>query len=250
MDSKDWHDRFTIQAKWTRSLREFLFNQLSINPDSRILEIGCGTGVILDDLRSYSHQPVFGIDHNLSHLSEACIHFPEILTACSQAEDLPWQAKSFDIIVSHYFFLWIKEPLNVLKETLRVLKPHGRLVILAEPDYLARVDFPQEFWGLAELQTRSLINQGVNPMIGRQLPQLLTQAGFENVQYGVSGFQADTSSIPEWYESEWKILQNDLEGTLSEEQILEYRKLDLDTRQQGSRVLWVPTFYAFGNKNY
>ena len=250
MDSKDWHDRFTIQAKWTRALREFLFNQLSINPDSRILETGCGTGVILDDLRSYSQRPVFGIDHDVSHLSEARIQSPELLIACSEAEHLPWTVNSFDFVISHYFFLWIKEPLKVLQETRRVLKPGGRIVILAEPDYLARVDFPQEFWGLAELQTRSLINQGVNPMIGRQLLQLLTQAGFENIQYGVSGFQADSTSIPEWFESEWKILQNDLEGTLSKEQILEYRKLDLDARQLGSRVLWVPTFYAFGNKNY
>jgi len=250
MDSKDWHERFIVQASWTKELRQFIYRQTGINPQSRILEIGCGTGVIVNDVGQQTDQPVIGIDIDYQHLSEANIQYPESVFACSEAAELPFPDNSFDFVISHYFFLWVKDAAPVLKEVNRVLKPHGTLVALAEPDYLARIDAPREFWELAELQTTALINQGVNPMMGRQLPQLLSQAGFKDVSYGVSGFQSETSNIPDWLNSEWNVLEHDLDGLVSSEKLRSWRELDLTSRENGSRVLWVPTFYAFGNKTY
>jgi len=47
----------------------------------------------------------------------------------SWAEKLPFEAETFDLIVSCSMFHYIREPMVVLKEALHVLKPTGRVVI-------------------------------------------------------------------------------------------------------------------------
>ena len=43
----DWHERFLQQAAWTFNIREYLIDRIDLDPSSRILEIGCGTGLLL-----------------------------------------------------------------------------------------------------------------------------------------------------------------------------------------------------------
>jgi ubiquinone/menaquinone biosynthesis C-methylase UbiE len=43
----NWNSRFATQATWTKQLRDFLTSQLGFGSLSKILEVGCGTGVIL-----------------------------------------------------------------------------------------------------------------------------------------------------------------------------------------------------------
>ncbi|MDO9120379.1 MAG: FISUMP domain-containing protein, partial [Anaerolineaceae bacterium] len=51
-------------------------------------------------------------------------------------------------------------------------------------------------------------------------------------------------------DSEWKILENDLELISSPQEMDKLRQLDLAAQQKGSRIRWVPTFYAYGRKDY
>ena len=246
MDSQRWHQRFLVQADWTKELRRFLYQQLGINQKSRILETGCGTGVITSELSELSAQKPVGIDIDFERLELAANHYINPLFGCADVYHLPFAQANFDGIVTHFLFLWLRDPLTALAEMLRVLKPGGFLVALAEPDYLARVDNPQELWKLGELQTQSMIRQGANPMMGRQLPELFSSAGLVDVQFGVSGFQASSRDIPSWYESEWETFEHDLMPHTSLDEFKRLKDSDLNARQIGSRVLWVPTFYAFG----
>ncbi len=250
MDNLAWHERFSVQAEWTKSLRQYLYQQVGINEKSRILEIGCGTGVITSELRLYSKIPACGIDIQFDRVEIAKKQDGMNNYQCADGYYMPFASDSFDYVIAHYLFLWLKQPLQVLSETLRVLKPGGTLVALAEPDYLARIDNPQELWGLGEMQTKALIQQGANPMAGRQLSTQLHQAGFVEVQYGISGFQTHTDAPPAWFDSEWLMLEHDLASLASSKQLEELRTRDLEAYQNGSRVRWVPTFYAYGKKHY
>ena len=43
----DWHKRYQFQASWTVEIRRSLLGQINMQPSARILEVGCGPGVIL-----------------------------------------------------------------------------------------------------------------------------------------------------------------------------------------------------------
>jgi SAM-dependent methyltransferase len=245
---QDWHDRFLVQSAWTRQIRQFLYPQFGQNLQSRMLEVGCGTGVITAEYQQLTEIPVTGIDILPCRLAFASVTFPDVQFAGADAMVLPFADNTFDLVASHFLLLWLNHPIGALKEMLRVLKPGGVVAALAEPDHAARVDAPEALIELGKLQTEALTAQGANPSAGRSLPQWFSEAGAESVQFGVTGFQESPASIPAWFESEWRTLEADLAGTVPAEGLAEYKQQDLQARQVGSRVLWVPTFYAYGKK--
>lgn len=250
MDNSGWHERFLVQSRWTQQLRQYLYDQIGINKTSRVLEVGCGTGVITSEISEYSSQPANGIDIDYDRVQKAASIISAPHFSCADVYHLPFASQSLDFVISHYLFLWLKEPVLALKEMLRVLKPGGTVAALAEPDHLARIDHPKELWKLAELQTRALINQGANPMMGRMLPDIFAKSGVREIQYGISGFQTSPTTIPEWFDSEWKTLREDLSPYLQQKELDTFFELEKKSRLEGSRVLWVPTFYAYGIRVY
>jgi ubiquinone/menaquinone biosynthesis C-methylase UbiE len=245
----DWHKRFQIQASWTEQLRIFLYDQIGIKQDSRILEVGCGTGVITSELLSLTSLNPEGVDISFPRLKIAAENNDRPCYLCADAYHLPYRSDAFDFVLTHFFFLWIKDALPVLKEMIRIMKPGGTVIALAEPDYFSRIDAPPIFEALGYMQTNSLISQGVNPTIGRRLPELFSTAGLFDLQFGASGFQSQVSIIPEWWNSEWEVIKSDLSTVLSNNLLEEFKIKDFEARKNGSRVLWVPTFYVYGKKH-
>jgi ubiquinone/menaquinone biosynthesis C-methylase UbiE len=239
----DWHARFTQQAQWTKTLRDYLLSQLEITPQWQILEIGCGTGAVLSDFQNYYTGKLYGIDIELNSCKMATRNVRNSSISNADALQLPFTACSFDLIFCHYFLLWSPAPSQALGEIKRTLKPGARLLVFAEPDYRARIDTPPHLERLAKLQTDSLIAQGANPSIGRQLPSLASSSGFKDIRYGVSGFETGGNQLPDWWDFEWLVLEHDLENLIDRAELDELRKIDQQCWLNGSRVLWVPTFY-------
>jgi hypothetical protein len=117
---------------------------------------------------------------------------------------------------------------------------------LAEPDYGGRIDYPKELAEIGELQTKALANQGSDPYIGRKMRDIFTRAGLLDVLVGVMGGEWTGSSSGEEVDSEWRTIDSDLQGTLSNLALTTLRQTDLDAWRDGSRILFVPTFYAYG----
>jgi len=246
--SIDWNLRFSTQAEWTRPLRNFLFNQLGLSKSSQVLEVGSGTGTILRETAGYSHCTPFGIDNDFSRLTiNKQLQIDQIIS-CADVYHLPFSQNTFDYVISHYFLLWLQDPVDALKEISNVLKPNGMVIALAEPDYLGRIEYPKDFEALGNLQIKSLIQQGANAKIGRLLPEILSKTGFVDIQFGISGFQNSIIHFPSSANSEWNVLEDDLLFLDKKPNLGKFKELDLDSRKKGTRVSWVPTFYAFGKK--
>ena len=133
---------------------------------------------------------------------------------------------------------------------IRVTVPGGTILFLAEPDYGGRIDFPEKFTTLGEWQQAALRLQGADPQIGRQLADLLNQAGLQNSQVGVIGAQWHSPPSKEELASEWEIIRSDLEFlNLTSEKVCladSLERADLKAWSTGARTLYVPTFYALG----
>lgn len=243
---QQWHERFQQQALWTADLRAFLFSQVHLKEASSVLEVGSGTGAISQSLHSLTQAKVYGVDIDFDRSRFATSADPASRFTCADAACLPYADASFDLTFCHYLLLWLHEPITALKEMMRVTRPGAKVLALAEPDHEARVDAPVALEALGRLQTRALAKQGVCTSAGRQLASWFAQAGLQDVQIGVSGFQIQTATLPPWFESEWQMLQQDLDGSASADELARLKELDRLAWQAGQRVLWIPTFYAIG----
>jgi ubiquinone/menaquinone biosynthesis C-methylase UbiE len=130
-------------AKWAfyieATTRETLA-RLHLRPSDRLLDVGCGTGILLHRLsRQHPAAQLAGVDPVPEMLAVARRRVPpEILLREGWAERLPFDDGQFDVVLSSNVFHYVRQPATALREMSRVLSPGGRLVITDWcDDYLA-----------------------------------------------------------------------------------------------------------------
>jgi ubiquinone/menaquinone biosynthesis C-methylase UbiE len=245
-----WQQRYRQQAGWTRALRHYIYTQINLSITQRILDVGCGTGALLEELCGEMHLPgVVGLDIQPESLALAQRAAPQAGLTAGDALALPFPDGAFEVCLCHYVLLWLPDPLQALQEMRRVIRPGGWALALAEPDYGGRVDYPPELEQLGDWQRQSLREQGADPLAGRKLAGWMQAAGFTRVQCGVLGGQWQTGFNPETWQTEWAVLADDLaqlQRPPPPGEIARLQALDWQASQRGERILYVPTFYAWG----
>ncbi len=244
MEKAIWHDRYVQQAAWTRDLRAYLFEKAGLSRAHRVLEVGCGTGAILSTLATSAS--LHGFDLAPAALAQCRIHAPRVSLARGDALSLPYFDATFDIVYCHFLLLWVANPLQVLREMKRVTKTRGHIMALAEPDYTARCDKPNELTSLGKWQNESLKHQGADIALGARLAELFFQAGIKIIETGAIQSQRNDALMPEEQEKEWAVLESDLAGIVASEEIQKMKQLDEQARRRGERLLNVPTYFAWG----
>jgi SAM-dependent methyltransferase len=238
----DWHARYLQQASWTRPLRDYLFERCGLDRAGRILEVGCGTGAVLEELEQRFFS-THGIDRDPARLAQAREHAARARLVCGDALALPYAAGVFDATLCHFLLLWVSNPPQALREMRRVTRPGGFVLALAEPDYLSRVDRPPALIPLGRWQTDSLRRQGADPGVGARLAAMFRQAGLTVLEsgplrVGVAPVGGDRM--------EWAVLEHDLQGRIPQAEFERLRSIDRQARAHGNRILQVPTYFAVG----
>jgi 2-polyprenyl-3-methyl-5-hydroxy-6-metoxy-1,4-benzoquinol methylase len=100
---------------------------LRAQPDRRLLDIGCGNGQYLELMRSLGWR-VEGVELDPAAVRQARAMELEVHQGCLEDQDYP--ANSFDAISLRHVIEHVHDPLDLLKECRRILKPGGRLVII------------------------------------------------------------------------------------------------------------------------
>ena len=243
---QDWHKRYKQQASWSEEVRQHLFGKVSAGPEDKILEVGSGTGAVLSVLSDETDCQLFGIDIDIPSLLFSVNRHPKIDHAAADGFHLPFPDDCFRITFCHYLLLWVQDPLGILFEMARVTESGGIVIALAEPDYQARIDYPMPLEELGQKQTESLVKQGIDPSMGRKLTELFHQAGLKDITSGILGAQWEMAESQIIDENEWKMIQSDLGGELPPNDLDTYQKIEVRARENGNRVLFIPTFYAAG----
>jgi len=239
-----WHERYRQQGEWSAKIRDYLFAQAQIDYKHNILEVGSGTGAILELLSESGYLFLTGVDINYHGLAFSKIkNFPHFLIQ-GDGYQLPFPTQTFDASYCHYLLLWLEYPVKLLTEMRRVTKPGGWVIALAEPDHQSRIDYPPPLDRLGKNQTQSLQDQGVDIQMGRKLTGLFHDIGLIDVQSGILGAQWSSPDTKD--PTEWQMLKWDLDGVLGEDEFSKYKQLNHQAWIEGKRVLFVPTFYAIG----
>ena len=95
----DWHARYLRQAAWTRDLRRYLFARAGLAGGSRVLEVGCGTGAVLQDVRAA--RP-YGLDLDPAALRLCASNVLAARLVRGDALALPFPSANFDIVFCHF----------------------------------------------------------------------------------------------------------------------------------------------------
>ncbi len=239
----NWHTRYIQQAKWTRDLRAYIFNKAKLDDTSRVLEVGCGTGAILSELPP--NISLHGLDLDPAALAECRIHVPAASLIQGNALSLPYSSGSFEIVYCHFLLLWVRDPLQALFEMKRVTRSGGHIIAFAEPDYSHRIDKPNELIQLGKWQTEALIKQGADPSLGARLAELFFEAGIKINETGtIQGMENDAS--PAEWEIEWAVIESDLAGSVSSENIQKMKLLDQYARARRERILQCAHLFCVG----
>lgn len=245
------HDRYLHQAAWTRELRSYLFKKTGLSAARSVLEVGCGTGAILQEVHSQQDHPttrpvLYGLDISSDSLIECQVNAPDARLILGDALSLPFPVNNFDISYCHFLLLWVKDPLQVLIEIKRVTRSQGYVLALAEPDYSARQDRPSQLASLGLQQTRSLEGQGADVSIGSRIADLFSKAGIRILETGpIKSMDKDALTYKDWLD-EWETLETDLAGLVEKEQILKIKQLDEEAWRRGEHLLNVPTYFVWG----
>jgi len=124
----------TYDSRWSfyvqATARETV-SRLPVQPGTRILDVGCGTGALLSRLNElYSQAGLAGIDPVPKMLEIARGRLPgDAELREGWADRLPFDDASFDVVVSNSMFHYIPQPGPALREMRRVLRTGGTLVI-------------------------------------------------------------------------------------------------------------------------
>jgi SAM-dependent methyltransferase len=244
-----WHQRYLQQARWTASVRARAYEAAGISDASRILEVGSGTGVIAGEIPRKTAGRVYGIDIDRAAVRFAAASNRKVRYSVADGSDLPFPTGQFDVVAMHFVLLWVRDPLLLLREAARAVHPGGWVLCLAEPDYGGRVDHPAHLADLGRRQADALDRQGADPLMGRRLRELFREAGLQQTVSGVLGAEWPERPDEEALRSEWETIKTDLHDLVSEDEIAQWREADAAAWDRGTRVLYVPTFFAFGRRS-
>jgi SAM-dependent methyltransferase len=108
--------------------RRAILEALALGAGDHLLDIGCGGGLLLRDALLTGSRAT-GIDHSEDMVELARERAPGTRVVLGAAEDLPFEAGTFTAVAMSVVFFFLEDPVLVLRECRRVLRPGGRVAI-------------------------------------------------------------------------------------------------------------------------
>jgi ubiquinone/menaquinone biosynthesis C-methylase UbiE len=168
--------------------------QLKVGAGESVLEVGCGHGRTLAAIeRKHRAGLVAGIDPSAVMVALASRRLRRAIAQgradiqLAESSQIPYEDTSFDVALAvHVLYFW-PNPMQDLREILRVLRPGGRLLLGYRPDdAAARAELPSAIYALYSTA---------------EMEWLLSETGFDSVetqlhQLGKTPFACVQAEVP------------------------------------------------------
>jgi 2-polyprenyl-3-methyl-5-hydroxy-6-metoxy-1,4-benzoquinol methylase len=136
-----WYDKFyqTIQTEMA-SWNQFLLPELSqeLNPDKKLLELGCGQGHVIRYLAAkklIKEENIFAIDQSETAVEFVKHHLPNAKVITADLLEFKFPVESIDICLLMETVEHLTDPGPVLSKIYEALVPNG-LLYLSFPNYI------------------------------------------------------------------------------------------------------------------
>ncbi|MCV3215031.1 methyltransferase domain-containing protein [Plectonema radiosum NIES-515] len=178
-------DRF--ETYYTAIALWFFSGVLSDFTPNKILDVGCGTGHLLNFCSQKLSDPTasfYGVDLDEYLIKNAVSRFPDFHIQMADASQLPYPSDTFDLVYVSTVLAHVPNSLDILKEMVRVTKPGGKVAVM-DQDFETAVLYPGE-----KQLTRKVLNAAADywsdGWIGRKLPSMFKKLGLTNIQVDAS----------------------------------------------------------------
>ena len=182
-------DRLGFQHEvWGGVTRAFL-DRIGIARGARCLDLGCGPGFVVEELRRRvgDSGSVVALDESqlwIDHLSReiAARKLTNVELVRSRIQDAELEPESLDVIFSRWVFSFLPQPASIVKKLARALKPGG---VFAIEDYNHEgISIFPESEGLRAVvrATRAMYTQsGGDPWVAGRARRIFREAGLETL---------------------------------------------------------------------
>ena len=198
IESLETRGRTRTQARLRRRFLRFA----GVSRGDRVLEVGCGTGVVLRDLAALAGAGGHAVGVDVSRTLAAAARKlcrpargrAPIRIRVTDGAHLPFRAGRFDVAVAVTVVLHVADPLGLVREMVRVTRAGGAVGLQDQDFGTVAVTHPDR-----DLTDR--IMRGVathmyeEPYSGRRLPGLLRAVGLDHVRLLTDVYQ-DTEMEP------------------------------------------------------
>ena len=170
-----------------RALREMTVSLAQVKPGDCVLEVGCGTGTLTLEAKRQAGPSgkVFGIDIIPGMIErskrKAAQANMDVTFQLGGIDDIPFPDNQFDVVMCSFMIFHMSEMVRRkgISEIYRVLKPHGRLLVLdlalpASP--LPRAIAKALFGGMMQHELQELL-------------PLMESTGFSNIEIAPAKFR-------------------------------------------------------------
>lgn len=158
-----------------------LLNKLNLK-NKDVLDLGCGDGRYALVIKSLGARTVAGVDNSqtMIDLAKTTSLTADIRFKLANAEQLPFDNDSFDLVFSYFVFHHIPNLKAAIKETSRVLKPGGHL-LASQTTFDTDSDQPVSI----KLGTDpDSVRVTVYPQKDEMIYKNLADSGFKIISYG------------------------------------------------------------------
>ena len=179
-----WLGRWVVRSMNSRhsELTDWGLSHVSIKPRDTILDVGCGGGRTVSKLADRATQgKVFGLDHSevsvamARKLNAGWIDQQRVEICEGTVSELPFPSQTFDFVTAVETHFWWPDMAAGVREVQRVLKPGGKVLIVAEV-------YKGAATRMAKLVELHAPRTGIKLLSVAEHRDLLTNAGYAGVQ--------------------------------------------------------------------
>ena len=195
----DAYDRF--MGRWSGPLAQEFVALLAPRPGQRVLDVGCGTGMLTAALvAQLGSAAVTAVDPSEPFVATTHARLPDVDVRKANAEDLPFDDDTFDLALAQLVVQFMDDPVGGLRELARVTRPGG-IVAASIWDHAGERGPLSPFWrAVNELYANAEDESQRAGTRAGHLAELFVAAGIEDVEQSELTVRLSFADFADWWE--------------------------------------------------
>lgn len=197
-----------VELFWPKELKRY--KESGLCDGMRIVELGTGPGFMMEKLlEEFPQSTLTGVEIDPLLVSYAREKFASLEAGrCSIKEGsimaTGFQEHTFDFAITRLVLEHLPDPIGAVREVLRIVKPGGKAVFVDNDFELHTLAYPHvpELRDFYDAYCQARYAEGGRPRIGRELPMILKEAGFSEIDFEIIGVHSEIQGDELFFKSE------------------------------------------------